>query len=143
MNRREFGKTALGVAAVAMVAPRALAATQSRSIIDCIVIDYEKNKKKWVHLKQPDQDGRTFVYKDTSGTIQYRHFEFLGSDGLVVGKSSPMSLWTQCYDSFETEFENLSMPTGGKRFTRSEFTSYVEEVKLYYNGRIVPISDLA
>jgi hypothetical protein len=35
------------------------------------------------------------------------------------------------------------MPPGGKKFTRSEFKSYVEEVRNYFDGHIVPISDLA
>jgi hypothetical protein len=142
MNRREFGKAALGVAGTALIAPRALAA-EHRSIVDCIVIDYVKNKKRWVHLKQPDENGRTFVYEDTAGTIDYRHFEFLGSDGLVAGRSSTTKLWTQCYDSFESEFVNMYMPPGAKKFTRSEFVRYVEDVRYYFNGRIVPIEDLA
>src|SRR5580658_10511267 len=114
MNRREFGKAALGVAAAAMVAPRALAA-EPRSITDCIVIDYVKSKKRWVHLDPPDEYGHTFAYEDTSGTVPYRHFEFLGSDGLVAGKSSTLNLWTECYDSFENEFVNMYMPPGGKK----------------------------
>jgi len=142
MNRREFGKTALGVAAAALIAPRAMAA-EHRNIIESIVIDYERSKKRWRHLKEPDEAGHAFLYEDTDETEAYRHFEFLGSDGLVVGKSSKLARWTECYESLESEFLSLYKPPSGKRFNHGEFLKYVEEVRDYFNGRIVPIEELA
>lgn len=142
MNRREFGKAALGVATAVLIAPMARAVEPS-AIIDCIVIDYEKDKHRLVHLKEPDFEGRNFVYEDSGEQVGYRHFEFLRSDGLVMGQSSEMQWWTQCYDSLEDEFMHATFPAGGKRFSRDEFRSYVEGVRDYFNGRIVPVDELA
>ena len=142
MNRREFGKTALGLAAAAVIAPRAMAA-EHRSIIESIVIDYERYKKRWRHLEEPDEQGHTFVYEDTDEMEGYRHFEFLGSDGLVVGKSSKIARWTECYDTLQSEFLYLYKPQSGKRFSHDEFLKHVEQVRDYFNGRIVPIEELA
>lgn len=142
MNRRDFGKAALGVAATSLITPVALAQGH-RSIKDCVVIDFEKNKKRWRHLSEPDEAGRTFVYEETSKTAQYRHFEFLGSDGLVVGISSPMEHWTRCYDFFENEFVYFYKQPAGKVFSHPEFLTYVEGVRDYLNGYIVPPKDLA
>jgi hypothetical protein len=153
MNRRNFSKTALAVAATAMVAPRALAATPTMaprtpaitqvSILDCVVIDFTRNVERWVPLKHPDFEGRKFVYEPTGALIQYRHFEFLRSDGLVIGGSAKMSYWTTYYDALENEALHLYKPATTKRFDRSEFLTYVEEVRYYLNGRIVPIDQLA
>jgi hypothetical protein len=142
MNRRDFGKTALAVAASAMVAPAALASTP-RSITDSVVIDYEGKGLRWVYLDAPDETGHRFAYEDTGETVRYRHFEFLRDDGLVVGESTKMSRWAESYDSFEREFLQMSKPPGSKRFSGEEFSRYVEEVRYYYDGRIVPVEDLA
>jgi hypothetical protein len=142
MNRREFGRTALGVAATTLIAPAAMAA-QPRTIRDCIVIDYDQSKKKWRNLPKPDSKGRKFVYDESSKTAKFRHFEFLGSDGLVLGVSTPMQLWAACYDQFEQDFISFYTPPSGKKFTHSEFLRYAEDVRYYFNGHVVEISDLA
>ena len=142
MNRRDFGKAALGVTAISLVAPAALAQTH-RTVKDCIVIDYDKNKTNWHHLSQPDAKGRTFRYDASSKTAKYRHFEFLGSDGLVVGISTTMDRWTHCYDSFEKDFMYSYRKSVAKPFTHSEFLTYVQEVRQSLNGHIVAPEELA
>jgi hypothetical protein len=142
MNRRQFGKTALGVAAATVLTPTAFAA-QRRSIKDCVVIDFRQYKKHWRHFAEPDGEGRTFVYEDSSSTASFRHFEFLGSDGLVIGISTRIEHWTRCYDTFEDEFLHFYKQNMGKVFTHSEFLTYVEDVRDYLNGNIVPIDSLA
>jgi len=141
LNRREFGKAALGVATATLVRPVAFAATL-RTILACVVIDYDKNRKSWHHLDQPDEAGRTSVYQDSSRKDKYRHFEFLGNDGLVVGLSTKREHWTQGYDAFEEQFMTFYMSPSGKRFTQSEFKRYVENVRIDLNGHFVEIQDL-
>jgi hypothetical protein len=141
MNRRDFGKTALAVAAAALVTPSALAA-EPQSIIDCVVIDYTRNRLVWRLLKQPDFEGHRFVYEDTGSPVQYRHFEFLRSDGLVVGASARMAFWTTFYDAFENEVQHMEKAPTAKAFTHAQFMTYIEEVRAYFNGRIVPIDQL-
>jgi hypothetical protein len=141
MNRREFGKAALGVAAASFIGPVALAAAP-RSIVDTIVIDYQKPKRRWRLLKEPDFEGHKFVYEDTDETESYRHFQFLGSDGLVVGESAEMKWWPACYDSLEDEFLHSFNPPAGKRFSHDEFRHYVEEVREYFNGRIITLEEM-
>lgn len=153
MNRRDFGRTALAVAATAAVAPHALAASSLSvprtaaatqvSILDCVVIDHSRNVLRRVYLKHADFEGRKSVLEPTGGIVRYRHFEFLRSDGLVVGGSAKMAYWTTFYDTLENEALHLYMPPATKRFDRSEFKTYAEDVRYYLNGRIVPIDSLA
>jgi hypothetical protein len=141
MNRRDFGKTAFAVTVTGMVAPVALASTP-HSVTDSIVIDFEKSRRRWVHLHSPDEAGRKFAYEETGETVRYRHFEFLRDDGLVVGQSTKMTGWTQAYDSFENEFVHLYKPAGSKQFSHEEFVKYADEVRIYLNGWIVPLHEL-
>jgi hypothetical protein len=141
MNRRDFGKTALAITVTAMAAPAALASA-GHSIVDSVVIDFNKNRVRWVHLKQPDEKGRKFAYQETGQVERYRHFEFLREDGLVVGQSTGMTNWTAAYDSFENEFLTMYKTPGSKRFTRLEFQKYVTEVRIYLNGWIVPLNEI-
>jgi hypothetical protein len=148
MNRREFGKVTMGAVAVGMVAPLAEAATirrpaSTRSIIDCVIIDFDKSKQRWIHLTERDERGRDFIYEDTGETAAHRHFEFLGSDGLVVGRSSPMEFWTSNYQTLEDEFLTFYKVPGSKAFSRDEFQQYVDVVRTSLNGNYVPINALA
>jgi hypothetical protein len=142
MNRRDFGKAALAVAATAVVAPAALAAEPS-AILDCIVIDYETDKLRWRPLEHPDFSGHTFEYENTGEQTKHRHFEFLRADGLVMGAGTRIEHWTAFYDHSENEFQHLFKPVTTKRFDHAEFLRYVEDVRYYLNGRIVPPDQLA
>jgi len=141
MNRRDFGKTAFAITVTAMVTPVALAQT-THAITDSIVIDFEKSRQRWVHLKTPDEKGRHFAYEETGQLVRYRHFQFLREDGLIAGESTKIENWTSVYDSFETEFLHMYKPAGGRRFTHEEFRDYVDEVRIYLNGWIVPLHEL-
>jgi hypothetical protein len=141
MNRRDFGKTAFAVTVTAMVAPVALAQT-THTIIDSIVIDFEKSGQRWVHRRTPDEKGRHFGFEETGEQVRYRHFQFLREDGLIAGESTKMGNWTSTYDSFENEFLHMYMPAGGRRFNHAEFRQYVDEVRIYLNGWIVPLHEL-
>ena len=141
MNRRDFGKTAFAITATALLAPTALAST-THSISDSIVIDFEMNRKRWVNLRTPDEKGRRFAYEETGEGVRYRHFQFLRDDGLVVGQSSIMANWTSVYDSFKDEFLHMYKPAGGRRFSHEEFRIYVDNVRIYLNGWIVPLNEL-
>jgi len=142
MNRRDFGKVAFAVAATAVVAPAALAAEPS-AIIDCIVIDYETNKQRWRPLDHADVAGHTFVYEDTGEQVTHRHFEFLRGDGLVAGAGTRIEYWTEFYDLCENEFLHMLKLPATRRFDHAEFLRYVEDVRYYLNGRIVPPDQLA
>jgi hypothetical protein len=141
MNRRDFGKTAFAVTVTALAAPAALGSAP-HSVTDSIVIDFDKSQKRWVHLRTPDENGRNFAYEDTGKMVRYRHFEFLRDDGLIVGQSTTMGNWTQAYDAFENEFVHMYKPAGGKRYTHEEFQKYVDDVRIYLNGWIVPLNEL-
>jgi hypothetical protein len=141
MNRRDFGKTALAVTVTAMTAPAALAST-SHTVVDSVVIDFEKSGQRWTHLHTPDEKGRRFAYQETGERVTYRHFEFLRDDGLVVGQTTTMASWTQTYDAFENSFLTMSKAAGSQRFTQAQFQKYVDEVRVYLNGWIVPVHEL-
>ncbi len=141
MNRRDFGKTAFAVTATALFAPVALAST-THSITDSIVIDFEKNRKRWAHLRVPDERGQHFAFEETGDVVRYRHIEFLRDDGLIAGQSTTMQNWTSVYDSFENEFLHMYKPEGASRFTHEEFRKYVDNVRIYFNGWIVPLNEL-
>ena len=148
MNRREFNKVTLGAVTVGMVAPLAAAQTvrrpaAPRSIVDCVIIDFDKNKLVRRALKEPDDQGRFYRFEDTGETTSHRHFEFLGSDGLVVGRSSPVEFWTSNYESLEGEFATFYKVPDAKPFSRDEFQEYVDTVRTYLNGNYVPIHALA
>lgn len=141
MNRREFSKAAFCVAGAALVAPAALA-LEPHAIADCIVIDYEKNARRWRHLDEPDDRGHTFIYEDTGKQVSYRHFELLRNDGLVMGESARVTRWSEMYHAFESEFLHARMQPGAKAFTRDEFLDYVLDIRDSLNGRIVPVETL-
>ena len=94
-------------------------------------------------LAHGDGEGRHFIYEATGETAAHRHFQFLGSDGLVVGRSSPMELWTANYQTLEDEFTTFYKVPGSKAFSRDEFQQYVDVVRTSLNGNYVPINALA
>jgi hypothetical protein len=141
MNRREFGIAAIGATAAALIAPVARAG-ELRAITDCIVIDYEKPKQRFVLLDEPDEKGHKFVFEDADQRMSYRHIEFLRNDGLVMGESWQLSRWSRNYDSFKNEFLSTLKPSGAKSFTYDEFLKYAQEVREYFDGRMVPSEEL-
>ena len=141
MNRREFGIAAFGATAAAFIAPVARAG-ESRAIADCIVIDYEKPRQSMVWLDEPDEKGHTFVHEDTDEQVSYRHIEFLRNDGLVMGESWELSQWSKYYNSFRSEFLSTMKPAGAKGFTYDEFLKYAQEVREYFDGRMIPSEEV-
>lgn len=141
MNRREFGKTAFAVTVTAIGAPAALAIVP-HSVIDSVVIDFQKSTQQPVHLNNPDEEGRHFAYRETGDLVTYRHFEFLREDGLVIGQSTSMNYWTQTYDILENSFLAMKKPADAMSFTREEFKIYVEKVRISLNGWIVPLHEV-
>lgn len=129
------------IAVAVAVAPSALAA-QTAAVIDCIVIDHQVSGKTWVYLPEPDFEGRRFRFEEDGEQVQYRHFEFLRADGLVIGVSARIERWTECYDRTEDEFIHMYKPPAYKRFDHAEFLQYVEDVRYSLNGYIVPPEQL-
>lgn len=141
MNRRDFGKTAFAITVTALAAPAALAST-GHSIIDSVVIDFERSRKRWVHVHSPDERGPRFAYQETGERERFRHFEFLREDGLVVGQSSSMTNWTATYDAFENEFLTMYRTPGSPQFTPTQFQKYVDGVRISLNGWIIPLNEI-
>jgi hypothetical protein len=148
MNRREFNKVTFGAVVVGMAAPLSAAVpvrrqVAPRSVIDCIIIDFEKSKLVRRAVAGRDERDHAFTLEDSGETASHRHFEFLGSDGLVIGRSSPVEFWTTNYQSLEDEFSTLYHASGFKPFSRDEFQQYADTVRTSLNGNYVPIQALS
>jgi hypothetical protein len=81
-------------------------------------------------------------YIDPTTASTMLNFELLGSDGLVVGETFPLSDWQTGFTVFEQSFINGYDYRFSNPMSLRKFHIYVGEVRHSLNGRYVSLKDL-